>query len=152
MIDRGALLDWLASQAAARPRAQRLDIFLYARRPEELWPRMSAMLSAASIGHALTGAAAAALHNAGPTAVPLTLVRIAADVLLARAARALDAEVAERGANIRLVADTGGVGTIGAEMIKGTSVAPPVRIYLDALGERRGDDIASHFREAVLGY
>jgi hypothetical protein len=39
-----------------------------------------------------------------------------------------------------------------SDVKNGVRVAPIVRVYLDALGEKRGEDVANHFREVVLGY
>lgn len=152
IIDRGALLEWIAGQAPARRREPRLDVSLYARRPDDLWKQIAGKLGAADVSYAITGAAAAALHRAGPTAVTLTAVRISPDVSLDQVAAILSAERTDRGANVRLLRDTGRVGTIGAEDMAGVRVAPRVRVYLDALDERRGDDIAQHYREVILGY
>lgn len=150
--DRARLLDWLEGQPAARRREQRLDVAIYARMPAEAWDRLSTGLSKADIGHAYSGAAGAVMHGRGPTSVPLTLVRIDPATTLAEAAEAMGAEPTERGPNVRLITDTGRVATLRAEAIRGHRVAPPVRVYLDALGERRGEDVAHHFREEVLGY
>lgn len=152
VVDRTALLDWLATQPSARRREPRLDVFVYARRPEDLWRHVTTTLDAAGIAHALTGAAGAALHGAGPTAVPVTAVRIAPDTPLADAARIIGAEPTECGANLRLLRDTGQVGCVGAYRREGVAVAPRVRVYLDAIGEKRGQDLAQQFREVILGY
>jgi DNA-binding IclR family transcriptional regulator len=150
--DRGALLDWLAAQPSARRREPRIDAYVYARRSEELWRNISQKLDAAGIAHALTGAAGAALYGVGPTAVPVTLLRATSDVSLEDVAMALVADPTERGANVRLIRDTGQVGCMGAARRDGVSVAPRVRIYLDALSEKRGEDLAQQFREVCLGY
>ena len=152
ILDRGTLLEWLAGQAPARRREPRLDVSIYARRPEDLWKHIAGKLGGADVDYAMTGAAATALHRAGPTAVPLTAVRISPDISLDRASTLLGAEKSDRGANVRLLKDTGRVGTVGAEELAGVRVAQRVRVYLDALDERRGADIAQHFREVILGY
>jgi len=152
VADRTALLDWLVSQPSATRRESYLDVALYARRPEELWRTLTKVLEAAKVAHAVTGAAGAALYGAAPTAVPLSWVRITPDVPLERAARFLGAEPTDRGPNVRLLHDIGRVGSVGAERRDDVLVAPPVRVYLDALREKRGEAIAEHFREVILGY
>lgn len=152
VTDRTALLDWLVSQPSAMRRESYLDVSLYARRPEELWRTVTRVLDAAKVAHAVTGAAGAALWGAAPTATPLSWVRMTPDVPLERAASILGAEPTDRGPNLRLLRDTGKVGCGGAELRQDVLVAPPVRVYLDALREKRGEAIAEHFREVILGY
>jgi hypothetical protein len=152
LLDRGAVLDWLSAQSSARRREPYLDVALYARRPEELWTRIGATLSSQGLRYAITGAAGSALYGASPTAVPVTSVRIDSNTSLDSAACVLGAETTTRGANIRLLRDTGLVGVIASEARSGVFVAPKVRVYLDALAERRGEDIAQYFRETILGY
>lgn len=65
---------------------------------------------------------------------------------------AIKAERTDRAPNLRLMRDTGEVGVFGAEIRQGVRVSPKVRVYLDCLSERRGEDIAEQFRETVLGY
>ena len=150
--DRTRLLDWLEAQPVARRREPHLDLAVYGRHPADLWAKMATRLQGAGIVHALTGGAAAALHGSGPTSVATSLIRIDPQVPLETAAAALGASVAERGSNVRLLRDTGQVGTIMTELVNGVPVAPRVRVYLDGLTERRGADVARQFREAILGY
>jgi len=148
--DAGALLDWLAAQPTSRRVGEAIGSSLYARTPQDLAIRASNLLDAAGIGHAFTASLAATLLGAGPTAVPRATLRIAPEAGLESAARALGAEVTERGANLTLWADTGLVGTVGRRRHEDVWLAPETRIYLDLLGDRRGEDAAAHFRELVL--
>ncbi|KFA91685.1 helix-turn-helix domain-containing protein [Archangium violaceum] len=150
--ERTELLDWLEQQPSATRWEPSLDVALYARRPEELWSRMSTKLTQVGIPHALTGAAATSLYGVGPTNVPISLVRISPEIRLEQAAKELGAEITDRGANLALLHDTGKVGCWRTETKNGIQLAPAIRIYLDARSERRGDDIARQFREVVLGY
>lgn len=152
VVDRAGLLDWLAQQPAARRRERRLDAALYARRPEDLWTTITGALDKAKIPHALTGAAAASLLGVGPTSVLISTVRIAPEVPFDQVLAVLHAEPTDRGPNVRFMRDTGGVGVTGSELLRGARISPKVRVYLDCLSERRGEDIAQQFREAVLGY
>lgn len=148
--DRAALLDWLARQPTARRVYAQRTCSLYARGPRELASRATDRLETAGIAHAFSGALAATLHGAGPTAVPRAILRIDPEVPLDAALGVLGAEVTERGANLVLRTDTGRVGVHGREHHQGAWLAPKVRIYLDLLGERRGEDMAAQFRELVL--
>ncbi|NRD57390.1 helix-turn-helix domain-containing protein [Corallococcus exiguus] len=150
--ERTELLDWLQRQPSAVRRERSLHVAFYARRPEELWLQSSARLTQAGIPHAFTGAAAASLFGVGPTSVPHSLLRIAPGVQLDDAARRMGADITERGTNLILLQDTGRVGCWPPGLRKGIQIAPLVRIYLDALSERRGDEVSHQFREAVLGY
>ena len=86
------------------------------------------------------------------TALPVAMVRILPKPGLLEAAQTLGAEPAESGGNLLLVADVGEVGTRAALLNGPVAIAPEVRIWLDMLGEPRGEDAAALFREAVLGY
>ena len=146
------LLDWLAAQPSATRVHHRLLCTMYARSLPDLAVKATERLDAANVVHAWTGAAGAALLEAGPTAVPRAMLRVDPDVPLKEAARALEAQPTERGANLVLVEDTGRVGTLDVMPQRTSRVAPAIRVYLDMLGESRGRDAAAHFREVVLGY
>ena len=133
---------------------ERLDVSLYARDPMALVTKLSARALEADVPYAVTGATgAAALGAPVSTAVPITLVRVAPDVpSLAEAAQLLGAEPVDAGANMALIRDVGELGLRGRVSSGSVCVAPPVRIWLDMLGEPRGDDAAALFREAVIGW
>lgn len=152
IVDRSRLLDWLAAQPSARRRERQLDVALYARTPRELWTLIRERMDRAHIPHGVTGSAAAAAFDAGPTAVMTSTVRVSPHFTLEDAAEAIGAERTPRGANVRLMRDTGMLGSSHTVERDGIRIAPLVRVYLDALNERRGEDIAQHFREVVLGY
>lgn len=152
VVNRGALLEWLARQPTARKRSRRVDAAVYARTPQELWQRVRRLLDEKGIAHALTGAAAASVMGVGATSIPLSLVRVSPEVPLEEAAASLGAVIAERGANLTLIRDDGLVGTTQSELRDEVRLAPSVRVYLDLLAERRGEDQAEHFREVVLGF
>lgn len=149
--DLGGLLDWLAAAPRARRVYGQLTCSLYARTPGDLASRVSQALDTAGVGHALTGSLAATLLGAGPTTIPRATLRIDPDHALERVADAIGAEITDRGPNLVLWTDTGRVGTHGREQHAGAWLAPPVRIYLDLLADRRGADLAAHFREVILG-
>ena len=149
--DLGGILDWLATQPRARRVYRHLTCNLYARTPAELARRASRSLDAADISHAFTAGLAAMLLGSGPTSVPRSTMRVDPDHSLEAVADALGAEVTERGANLTLWSDDGLVGTHGRTQHEDAWVAPAVRVYLDLLSDRRGADVAAHFREVVLG-
>jgi hypothetical protein len=152
VIDKSRLLDWLAAQPVARRRERQISVSIYARTPSEVWSLITHRLERAQIPHGLTGGAAAAALGAGPTSVMVSAVRISPHFTLEDAATALEAEKTERGPNVRLIRDTGMLGSARTVERDRVRIAPFVRVYLDALDERRGEDIAQNFRERVLGY
>lgn len=144
-------VDWLASQEPKRgPRGQ-LNTAIYARTPEDLLRRFDRAIGRTD-RYAVTGAAAAAWLGAGPSSVPRTVIRIDPTVNLGDVAARVRAEVTERGSNLTLWADEGLLATPFAKRERGVLVAPKARVYIDSLAERRGQDIATAFREQVLGY
>jgi hypothetical protein len=103
--------------------------------------------------YAITGAAGAFLFGARVmTETPQVMVRIDPDVELSAAAEQLRAEPVDGGANLVLVRDLGRLGVHGKAHNGPVAIAPPVRVWLDMLGEPRGEDAAALFREAVLGW
>ena len=152
LVDRTRLFDWLLQQPAATRREPRLEVSLYARNFRDLVQRLHQGLEAASILHAMTGSAAVSLFGVGPSNVPSVSVRIDPGVPLELAARGLGAEVVARGANVILLRDTVQLGLSAVRIKEGIPVAHEVRVFLDTLGEKRGEDVAAQFREAVLGF
>lgn len=152
VVDRTRLLEWLAAQPAARRRERHVDATLYGRTPADAWRRAAIALDEAGIRHALTGSAAASVLGAGPTNVPLATLRIDPECSLEEAVAAMRAKTTDRGANLRLLCDTGMVGSFDIVERDRLRLAPPARVYLDVMSERRGEDVAELFREAVLGY
>ncbi|HUZ27503.1 MAG TPA: hypothetical protein VMV07_27445 [Streptosporangiaceae bacterium] len=153
IINPGDLLDWLANVPAARRLRERLPAYLYTPDPAGPVTLISASASDSKLEYAVTGTAGAAAFGAlVTTATPYVTVRIDPDVELRAAAKALRAEPVDSGANLVLVRDLGRLGVHGKAQIGPVAVASPVRIWLDMLGEPRGEDAAALFREAVLGW
>ncbi len=149
----GLLLDWLVAQPSSRKVYEHLECTLYARSVPDLLGKVSRALDGEKIAYAWTGAAAAAILRAGPTSVPRAALRVDPDCPLPQVLDLLGAEPVDRGANLVLWRDTGRVGIIGAARSDdGLILASPIRVYLDLLGERRGEDAAAHFREVVIGF
>jgi hypothetical protein len=80
------------------------------------------------------------------------MVRIDPDVDLHTAAVQLQAEPVDGGANVVLVRDLGRLGVHNSVSNGPVTIAPPVRVWLDMLGEHRGEDSAALFREAFFGW
>jgi hypothetical protein len=153
VADPGALLDWLATVPSARRIRERLHVYLYAADPADLITAIALRGAEADLAYALTGAAAAGvLGVTATTAMSVAAVRVAPDVPLLQACAALDAEPADRGANIALISDLGRLGVHARQNCGPPVVAPPVRVWLDMLGEPRGEDAAAMFREAAIGW
>ncbi|HUR18183.1 MAG TPA: hypothetical protein VMZ51_04515, partial [Acidimicrobiales bacterium] len=76
--------------------------------------------------------------------------RVHPDDDLESAAAALDLDKGRSGANVRLISDTGGLGTHAGRLWNGFRVAPRSRIWLDLRRELRGTDAAKSYRATVL--
>lgn len=148
--DPGRFLDWLNLQKPGRDPRATLSCSLYGRTPEDVWRAIGQRLQGTD--HAITGAAAAAILGAGPTSLPRTVIRVAGHGPLRLVAEQLRAEPTERGANVLLWNDTGLLGNTGSFALDQKVIAPKVRVYIDLHAELRGADLASEFREQVLGY
>ncbi|MBI4729189.1 MAG: helix-turn-helix domain-containing protein [Acidobacteria bacterium] len=147
------VLEWLARVPAARRIHARVRAFLYARDPDDLLARFAHAASERDLTYAMTGAAAAyVMGTRATTALPELMIRIPPTLDLADVATTVGAEVVEGGANLAFVRDVGEVGIYGRAMCAPAYVAPPVRVWLDMLGEPRGEDAATLFREAMLAY
>lgn len=126
--------------------------FIYARKPEDLWTRITAALGDEAV---ISGAAAAAVLSSGTsgaTSVPRTTVRVSMNIDLATALKMLDAKEADSGANVLLIADKARWGAVLPSAVQNVRVANPVSAWLDCLREPRGEDVAQHFRESTLGF
>lgn len=147
------LLEWLARVPAARRIHARAKAFLYARDPDDLMARFTHTANECALTYAMTGAAAAyVMGTRATTALTELMIRVPPTLDLADVAKTVGAEVVEGGTNLTFVSDVGEVGIYGRAMCAPAYVAPPVRIWLDMLGEPRGEDAATLFREAALGY
>lgn len=147
----GRVVDWLVATAPRSVRGRR-RAFLYAPGPDQLLQRIGSKIEAAGLPTALTGAAGALALGAGPTRLSLAVVRVAPVVGLEHAAAALGADLVDQGANLELWPDTGELGTHDRVWMSGVPIAPAVRVYLDCFQEPRGEDVAEHFREQVIGW
>lgn len=149
----GELLDWLSLVPAARRVRESLDVFLYSRDPSALTTYICKYALDAELVYAFTGAAAARIWGAGATtSIPVTMIRIHPDTPLSEAASKLHSEHVERGANIRLVRDYGELGTHDRAWNGPAAIAQKARVWLDMLGETRGEDAAALFRESAIGW
>ena len=149
----GELLDWLSLVPAARRIRERLHTFIYVSDPDKLTTVISKYALDAQLVYAFTGAAAARIWGAGATtAIPITMLRIHPDVPLGEASEMLHAEPVDSGSNVLLVRDFGEVGVHGRARNGPAAMALPVRVWLDMLGEPRGEDAAALFREAAIGW
>ncbi len=152
VIDPGALLDHLATHRLTMqaPTPSALG-YLPARDPDGIARQLDA--AASDVPWAISGIAAASLYgHPVASSVPITAVRIdipSGEDLIA-AMTSLGFEPSDRGANVRVIRDTGRVGTHDRRAKPTGALAPPSRVYLDMFSEGRGEDAAELFRPAVL--
>lgn len=152
LTDRSAVAELLRETVVRQRRPSSTPVFVYARRPEELWTRISTSLGADAV---ISGSAAAAVLSAaaaGPSSVPRTMVRVSQDVAIEDAIRRLEARPADSGANVILVVDKARWSDVLPRDVQHVRVANPVSVWLDCLREPRGEDVAQNFRESTLGF
>lgn len=152
LTDRPAVAELLRQTVLRQRRPPSTPAFVYARRPEDLWGKITAVLGDRAV---ISGAAAAVLLSgatSGATSVPRTMVRVSKDLPTEEAIRLLDAGAAESGANVLLVVDKARWSAVLPHEIRRIRVANPVSTWLDCLREPRGDDVAQQFRESTLGF
>ncbi len=153
VIKPGDLLDWLALIPTARRIRERLHVFIYSSDPAGLATAISKYAFDAKLAYAFTGAAAARIWGASTTtSIPVTMLRIHPEVPLVDASKMLHAEAVDSGSNVMLVRDFGELAVHGRTQNGPAAIAMPVRVWLDMLGEPRGEDAAALFREAVIGW
>jgi len=152
VLDRGKLLDWLAQQPVARRSPLEWATHDYGRNSREVLARAADGLSEARCTYAVTGMAAAALADLGPT--ELTTVHIWVDSSKDMAAVAEEAGMkrASRGSNVVLWSDMNRSGMPDSEQSGRICVAQGPRVYLDLLQLPRGPEVAETYRRVRLGY
>lgn len=152
LTDRSGVAEMLRQTMLRQRRPPSTPVFVYARRPEDLWSKITAVLGSRAV---ISGAAAAAVMSgaaSGATSVPRTLVRVAGELPLQEAIRLLDAGAADSGANVLLVTDKARWSAVLPQEIRQIRVANAVSTWLDCLREPRGEDVAQQFRESMLGF
>ena len=152
VVDRPALLDLCAEENTDRG-VRRARAYRLARDPRELAGAVSAALDAAGIGHAVTGAAAAALVAPFVTAVPVSEVWVDSLVTLDDVVAACDAETVDTGANLTFVQANGDEPLAFRRQVESTWIVNPVRLFSDLRRDpRRGREQAESLRQEVIGF
>ncbi len=152
LTDRSGVAELLRQTLLRQRRPPSTPVFVYARRPEDLWLKISTALGDRAV---ISGAAAVAVMSgatSGATSVPCTLVRVVGELPLQEAIRLLDAGAADSGANVLLVTDKARWGAVLPQEIGQVRIANAVSTWLDCLREPRGEDVAQQFRESTLGF
>jgi hypothetical protein len=152
LTNRSGVAELLRETMLRQRRPAATPVFVYARRPEELWTKITATLGDRAV---ISGAAAVAVlseSTSGATSVPRTMVRVTVDLAMAEAIKMLGAGPAEAGANVLLVIDKARWNAVLPREIRQIRVANPVSTWLDCLREPRGEDVAQQFRESTLGF
>ena len=152
LTDRSAVAELLRQTVVRQRRPISTPVFVYARRPEELWARITTSLGTDAV---ISGAASAAILSdatSGPSSVPRTMVRVSKDVAIEDAISRLEARPADSGANVLLVVDKARWSSVLPREVRRVRVANPVSTWLDCLREPRGEDVAQNFRESALGF
>jgi hypothetical protein len=147
-----ALLDLWAEENTDRG-VRRARAYRLARDPRELGSAVSEALEAAGIGHAVTGAAAAALLAPFVTSVPVTEVWVDSVVSLDDAVAAAGAEGVDSGANLALAQGSADEPLAFRQQDGSTWIVNPVRLFSDLRRDpRRGREQAERLRQEVIGF
>lgn len=147
----GALLDlWVEEEKEQG--ARRTVAFVLARPGTRTAAILSERLAGAGITHAITGIAAAAILAPALTSVPVTQVRVTADIPASDALHALEARQTDEGSNLVIVQGADDAELRFRREVDGIWLAADTRIYLDSVRDpRRGKEQAQLFRESILG-
>ena len=152
VADPTALLDLWAEENTDRS-VQRMRAYRLAREPRELADAVSAVLDAAGIDHAVTGAAAAARIAPFITAVPVAEVWVDSVGVLEDAAAASGAELAETGHNLAFLQANGDEPLAFRRKVEGIWAVNPFRLFYDLRNDpRRGHEQAETLRREVIGF
>jgi len=152
VADPTVLLDLWAEENTDRS-VQRMRAYRLAREPRELADAVSAVLDAAGIDHAVTGAAAAARIAPFITAVPVAEVWVDSVGVLEDAAAASGAELAETGHNLAFLQANGDEPLAFRRKVEGIWAVNPFRLFYDLRNDpRRGHEQAETLRREVIGF
>jgi len=150
--DAGALLDLFAEELRDRG-ARSFMAYRFEQAERDLPKAVGRELGRQDLGYAISGVAAANILAPFLTAVPVVAIWISAEVPLASAAAAINAEATERGANLALMQmddDTPLAFSMKRDHLR---LANAFRVYVDAVRDpQRGAEQAEYFRRKVIGF
>ncbi len=146
-----ALLDLWAEEQHDQP--HRALAYLLAPTSAQVAEQVGARLEAAGIGHALTGAAAAALVAPFVTAVPVVELWITAVTAVDDLMEVTGAEPVATGHNAVFLQAKDDAPLTFAQRVEGRRVVNRFRLYVDLLRDpRRGREQAQHLRDEAIGF
>jgi len=149
--DPTALLDLWAEESVDR--TTRIAAYALARSPRQLVERIGNGLEAASIDHAITGAAAGSLVAPFITAVPVAQVWVSERTAAAELAAAVGAEIVDDGENILFLQARDDTSLAFRSKAEGVWTVNRFRLYVDLRSDpRRGREQAEHLREELIGF
>lgn len=154
IMDPSALLDRYA-QDAARDRRRSVRCRVIGESAQQIAVGIGGRFRKASVGHALSGVAAAMIEAPALTGVSLAEFWIARGAAPEHVRQIVGGIASDEGANVVLwLAGTGGP-LVGAQLDQavGVTVASRFRVYADLLvNPRRGREQAAAYREKVIGF
>lgn len=150
--DATRLLNWLELQPAAVRTPTFWPAYVYGRNGIEVMQRAVEALVDAEISYAVTGMAAAALDDLGPTQVADVQIWVNGALDLAEIASRSGLVHAGSGHNVALLSDGPLVRVPREEQVERFKVSDPPGAYLDLQRVSRGGDFAEIYRRVKLGY